>query len=85
MPALSRTPRGVQTIPVVSANLFVLAEQYLGDATQWQRIADLNSFPGTEPDFLVEGPGTLKMPSRLAGTADAAPVSVEQMLFGASS
>ena len=85
MPVLSRPPRGVQTISVVSANLFVLAAQYLGDATQWQRIAALNSFPGTEPDFLVAGPTTLKMPSRLAGGSGDAPVPIEQMLFGVSS
>lgn len=30
-----------------------LAELYLNDATQWWRIAELNSFPGLPPDFIV--------------------------------
>lgn len=38
-------------ITVSSANLFALAAQYLGDATQWNRIAALNGFT----DFLVTG------------------------------
>jgi nucleoid-associated protein YgaU len=32
----------MQTIMVTGGNLFQLAAQYLGDATQWVRIAQLN-------------------------------------------
>ncbi len=32
----------VQTITVVSGNLFQIAAAYLGDATQWIRIAEMN-------------------------------------------
>jgi hypothetical protein len=39
------------SLSVASANLFALAAQYLGDATQWNRIAALNGFT----DFLVSG------------------------------
>jgi hypothetical protein len=41
----------VTSISLSSANLFQLAAQYLGDATQWNRIASLNGFT----DFLVTG------------------------------
>jgi hypothetical protein len=41
----------VTSLYVASANLFALAAQYLGDATQWYRIAQLNGFT----DFLVSG------------------------------
>lgn len=50
--------RTIKTIRVAGGNLFVLAAQYLGDATQWNRIAQLNDM--TDPfftDILV-----LKMP-----------------------
>lgn len=41
----------VTSVNLSSANLFQLAAQYLGDATQWNRIANLNGFT----DFLVSG------------------------------
>lgn len=41
----------VTSLNLSSANLFQLAAQYLGDATQWSRIASLNGFT----DFLVNG------------------------------
>jgi hypothetical protein len=41
----------VISLNISSANLFALAAQYLGDATQWNRIAALNGFT----DFLVNG------------------------------
>jgi nucleoid-associated protein YgaU len=34
-------------------NLWKIAEEYLGDATQWWRIANLNGFPGQQPDFII--------------------------------
>lgn len=45
------TNNTVTSVSVSSANLFQLAAQYLGDATQWSRIAALNGFS----DFLVTG------------------------------
>jgi hypothetical protein len=30
-----------------------IAELYLGDATQWWRIANVNNFPGEQPDFIL--------------------------------
>jgi nucleoid-associated protein YgaU len=33
----------MQVITVTGGNLFQIAAQYLGDATQWVRIAQLNS------------------------------------------
>jgi hypothetical protein len=48
----------VQSIQVAGGNLFQLAAQYLGDATQWNRIAELNGL--TDP-FLA-GPVTLALP-----------------------
>lgn len=79
----SRTPRGTQTIQVVNANLFQLAEQYLGDATAWGRIADLNSVPGVAPDFIITGPTTLMLPRSGSGSDDGTTgMPVEQILFG---
>jgi nucleoid-associated protein YgaU len=79
----ARSPQGVKTVTVVNANLFTLAEQYLGDATQWDRIALLNSIPGVAPDFLVAGPVTIQIPDKAARTARSTPEpSVEQILFG---
>lgn len=48
----------VTTVQVVGGNLFRLALQYLGDATQWSRIASLNGLT----DFIVPGPMTLTIP-----------------------
>jgi nucleoid-associated protein YgaU len=38
------------TITAIGGNLFVLAAQYLGDATQWIRIAQIN---GIGDPFLI--------------------------------
>lgn len=46
------------SVQVSGANLFVLAAQYLGDATQWNRIAQANGLT----DFLVVGTTTLVLP-----------------------
>lgn len=47
------------SITVAGGNLFRIAAEQLGDATQWIRIAQLNGLP----DFLVQGLVTLQMPS----------------------
>ncbi len=49
----------MRTIVVAGTNLFVLAAQELGDATQWYRIASLNNI--TDP--LIFGLTTLLLPS----------------------
>lgn len=46
------------TIQVSGGNLFMLAAKYLGDATQWNRIATLNGL--TDP--MLTGITTLKLP-----------------------
>ena len=48
----------IQTVTVAGGNLFQLAAQYLGDATQWNRIAQLNGL--TDP--FLSGPITLELP-----------------------
>ena len=48
----------MQTITVAGGNLFALAAQYLGDATQWIRIAQLNDLP----DPMITGLVTLRIP-----------------------
>ena len=53
-----QTATNVQTITVVGGNLFALAAQYLGDATQWNRIAQLNGLS----DPVIVGQMTLKIP-----------------------
>jgi hypothetical protein len=50
--------RTIQSIQVAGGNLFVLAAQYLGDATQWNRIAALNNIW----DPVIVGVVTLKIP-----------------------
>lgn len=47
-----------RTVTVAGANLFRLAAQYLNDATQWNRIAQLNGLS----DPVVLGTITLKIP-----------------------
>ncbi len=37
----------MQTIVVTNTNLFAVAAEYLGDATQWVRIAQINGLPDT--------------------------------------
>ena len=48
----------MQTLTVAGGNLFQLAAQYLGDATQWIRIAQLNGLS----DPLLTGLTTLLVP-----------------------
>ena len=48
-----------RTVNVVGGNLFRIASVYLGDATQWNRIAELNGLT----DFMISGPMTLKIPA----------------------
>ena len=48
----------MQTLTVAGGNLFQLASQYLGDATQWIRIAQLNSLS----DPMLLGLTTLLLP-----------------------
>ena len=48
----------MRTIVVAGTNLFALAAQELGDATQWYRIASLNNV--TDP--LIFGLTTLVLP-----------------------
>lgn len=51
----------VQIITVAGGNLFQLAAQYLGDATQWNRIAALNGL--TDPYLPPGGTTTLALPA----------------------
>ena len=46
-------------VTVVGGDLFRIAQQHLGDATQWSRIAALNSLD----DPVVEGVVTLALPA----------------------
>lgn len=47
-----------KTLTVAGGNLFRIASEQLGDATQWNRIAALNGLT----DFIVTGIITLKIP-----------------------
>jgi nucleoid-associated protein YgaU len=49
----------MQTITVAGGNLYRLALQYLGDSTQWNRIAQLNSLI----DPMLTGIVMLQIPS----------------------
>lgn len=49
----------MNTTTIAGGNLFALAAQYLGDATQWNRIAQLNGLT----DFLIVGTTTLVIPA----------------------
>ena len=49
----------MNTITTAGGNLFRIAADQLGDATQWIRIAQLNGLS----DFLVQGLVTLQLPS----------------------
>jgi nucleoid-associated protein YgaU len=49
----------MRTITVAGGNLFNLALVYLGDATQWNRIAQLNNLI----DPVLNGLVTLQIPS----------------------
>jgi hypothetical protein len=48
----------MQTIQVAGGNLFRIAMDYLGDATQWIRIAQLNDIS----DPMLSGTQTLLIP-----------------------
>lgn len=48
----------MQTITIAGGNLFQLAAQYLNDATQWIRIAELNKLS----DPMLSGVNTLLIP-----------------------
>ena len=48
----------MQTLMVTNGNLFQLAAHYLGDATQWVRIAQLNGIR----DPWLQGLTTLTLP-----------------------
>lgn len=50
----------MQTITVAGGNLFAIAAQYLGDATQWLRIAQANGLS----DPMLQGLVTLVIPDR---------------------
>lgn len=52
-----------KTLTVVGGNLFIIAAQQLGDATQWERIASLNPQLGGDPQIV--GKVTLKLPQVL--------------------
>jgi hypothetical protein len=55
------TAISTQTIMVTGGNLFQLAASYLGDATQWYRIAQLNGL--SDPQIV----GTVKLKIPPAG------------------
>ena len=44
----------VISVNLASANLFALAAQYLGDPTQWSRIAALNGFTDVQVSGLTK-------------------------------
>ena len=50
----------MQTITVPGGNLFQIAAQYLGDAAQWNRIAEINGL--TDP--MIYGLTTLALPAQ---------------------
>jgi hypothetical protein len=50
---------GVKTITVAGGNLFQIAADQLGDATQWNRIASLNGLV----DPFLRGVTTLQIPA----------------------
>lgn len=50
----------MQTIQVAGGNLYRIAMLYLGDATQWVRIAQLNGIS----DPMLSGTVTLRLPAR---------------------
>lgn len=52
----------MKTLTIVGGNLFQLAAQELGDATQWVRIAQLNDVI----DPIISGPIALVIPDPIA-------------------
>ncbi len=59
----------MRTVVVAGTNLFALAAQELGDATQWYRIAALNDI--TDP--LIYGLTTLMLPGLDASASGGLP------------
>lgn len=59
-------PVTTRVITVAGGNLFELAARYLGDATQWNRIAALNGL--TDP--ILSGLVTLKLPQTSAAAGN---------------
>jgi nucleoid-associated protein YgaU len=57
----------MQTVNVAGGNLFALALQYLGDPTQWDRLALANQATltpaGGVPDPMLTGIVSLKIPA----------------------
>lgn len=49
----------MKTVNIAGGNLYALALQYLGDATQWNRIAQQNGLI----DPMITGQMTLQIPS----------------------
>jgi hypothetical protein len=64
----------MNTATVSNTNLFAVAAQYLGDATQWVRIAQLNALVDSE----ITGTVTLALPA-IDPTATGGVVTVEQL------
>ena len=60
---------GIQTITVAGGDLFHLALQYLGDASQAVRIAQLNGLS----DFFLFAPMTLQLPAVNAAATGGVP------------
>lgn len=80
----TRVPAGERTISVSSANLFEVAAQYLGDATAWERISDINGIPGVAPDFLLTGLTALQIPAPRSQAGKPAPSASTESLFASS-
>ena len=64
----------MSTATVSNSNLFAVAAQYLGDATQWVRIAQMNGLVDSE----IAGTVTLWLPE-VDPTATGGVVSLEQL------
>jgi hypothetical protein len=52
----------MQTITVTGTSLYALAAKYLGDATQWLRIAQQNNLPYPCDPQITGAPVTLVIP-----------------------
>ena len=59
----------MRKITVTGGNLFRIAAEQLGSATQWIRIAQLNALSDPQLDT-VTGPVTLELPARNVGVND---------------
>lgn len=58
--SVRRITPSTKQVTVAGGNLFALAAQHLGDATQWNRIAELSGL--TDPQ--INGIATLTIPPR---------------------